>query len=70
MQHDKKFKAFIYTNNEFITTQVHGPTNLEDWQSSWWVFNAGMFILGEASVGPLDAYEEGIRNLCNMFPNA
>ena len=70
MQRDRKYRAQVWINGEFVTKQLSGPHNFPDWQSSWRIFKSGMLILEEASVCALDAYERGIKGMVEMWPHA
>ena len=50
--------------------QLAGPSCFADWQMCWKVFKSSMIMLEAASVSALDAYEHGIKGLCDMFPHA
>ena len=70
LQKEKRFQAQLFINGEYVTKQLHGPANLQDWLLSWRVFRTAMLMHKAARVSTLDAYERGIKSLSDMYPHA
>ena len=63
-----KFSAQIFVGGELVTRMLTGPPNFTAWRACWRVFRVGMLVLGGAKAGPLDEYEERIRELSADYP--
>ena len=59
----RKFTDQVFVGGVLQTRLLHGPANFEDWKACWGVFKAAMVMLKAARIGPLNSYEEGIRQL-------
>ena len=62
------FQAQMFVDGVLVTKKLPGPNSFEAWRRCWRVFRTGMLKLRAALPGPLDAYEEGIRQLNSSFP--
>ena len=65
---DRTAKLRKYTDQVFVggvlqTKLLHGPQSFSDWQSCWEVFKSAMVMLKAATLGALNRYEEGLRQL-------
>ena len=59
----RKYTDQVFVGGVLQTRLLHGPANFDDWKACWSVFKAAMLMLKAARLGPLNAYEEGIRQL-------
>jgi len=63
-----RYTAQVFVNGQLQTRQLKGPEGFEQWRAAWRVYRASMIMLGAARPSTLDSYEEGIRQLCILFP--
>ena len=59
----RKFTEQVFVDGALQTRLLHGPSSFAAWESCWKVFRAAMVMMDQASVGALDAYADGIRQL-------
>ena len=59
----RKFTDQVLVNGVLQTRLLHGPANFADWQGCWAVFKNAMVMLDAATLGALNKYEEGLRQL-------
>ena len=59
----RKYTDQVFVGGVLQTRLLHGPAGFDDWKSCWGIFKAAMIMLKAARIGPLSAYEEGIRQL-------
>ena len=59
----RKFTEQVFVDGALQTRLLHGPSSYSAWEACWKVYRAAMVMLDQASVGALDAYAEGIRQL-------
>ena len=59
----RKYTDQVFVGGVLQTRLLHGPAGFDDWKSCWGIFKAAMVMLKAARIGPLNAYEEGIRQL-------
>ena len=62
------FRAQIFVGGELTTKAAAGPWDFEHWRKCLRVFRTVMLKLNASPLGPLDAYEEGLRQLFTGFP--
>ena len=62
-----KFRTWIPgTNGTWISKEVSGPENHEQWLVSWRVFVSAALMLGICTRASLEAYELRIEKLCRL----
>ena len=59
----RKFTDQVFVGGVLQTKLLHGPQSFADWQSCWEVFKSAMVMLKAATLGALNRYEEGLRQL-------
>ncbi|CAE8623358.1 unnamed protein product [Polarella glacialis] len=64
-----KFRAQAWRpeSAQFITTEMAGPPNHDEWKRSWKVYSFGMRALGAASHTRLTKYAESIDDLVSKY---
>ena len=62
-----KFQAMVFVGGSLQQKQLTGPHNFVSWRRCWCVFRTAMVLLRGSKPGPLDAYEENIRSLAEVF---
>ena len=62
-------RAQVFVEGELRTKTIQGPSSFDQWRRCWRVFRNLAVKLKLSKPGPLDAYEEGIRQLAQSFPN-
>ena len=66
----RKFDAQVFVHNTLQQRVMRGPANFTSWLDSWMVFRTAMLSLKAASPQVLDDYSRGLRNLCQIHPEA
>ena len=66
----RKFEVRKMVGDEIVTKYITGPSDHEEWLSSWRVYRAALIALDAVSAGSLDLYQEGIRVLVALCPNS
>ena len=59
----RKFTDQVFVNGVLQTRLLHGPASFADWQGCWLIFKNAMIMLDAATLGSLNKYEEGLRQL-------
>ena len=59
----RKFTEQVFVDGALQTRLLHGPSSYTAWEACWKVYRSAMIMLDQASIGALDAYAEGIRQL-------
>ena len=62
-------RAQVFVEGELVSKALEGPRDFEQWRKCWRVFRNAMLTLNASLPGPLDDYEEGIRQMTRSFPN-
>jgi hypothetical protein len=65
---DRKFDHKKMVGNEIVIQRLAGPSCFDEWLGSWSVMKTALIMLGEASPGTLELYEESIRQLSVLYP--
>ena len=63
----RKYTDQVFVDGKLQTRLLHGPSTFEAWQGCWGVFKAAMLMLDAASLGSLNQYEEGLRQLTTVY---
>ena len=61
-------RAQIWVDGQLVTRTLTGPQNFEAWRKCWRVWRTALDKLLAAETGPVDDYEEGIRQLSAAHP--
>jgi len=64
-----KYTAQVFIEGTLQTRQLRGPSGFDSWRSSWRVFRSAMLMAKAARPSTLDSYEDGVRQLCTLFPS-
>ena len=59
----RKFTDQVFVQGVLQTRLLHGPANFADWQACFGVFKNALIMLDGATLGALNKYEEGLRQL-------
>merc|ERR1712086_1063378 len=62
------FDAQVFVDGVLKTRQLKGPLNFLAWKACWDVLRAMLISLGTISPATLDAYERGISQLNDFYP--
>ena len=66
-----KFRTWIPTSDgSYISKELPGPENFQQWLSSWRVFEAAAIMLDLSSMAALALYEKAIQRLTRLWPSA
>ncbi len=66
-----KFRTWIpLGNGTYLTKELPGPENHDQWKASYRVFSVGLLSLQEATVLALQKYERCVEKLVNDYPEA
>ena len=66
-----KFRTWIPTSDgSYISKELPGPENFQQWLSSWRVFEAAAIMLDLISMAALALYEKAIERLTHLWPSA
>ena len=63
----RKFTDQVFVGGVLQTRLLHGPANFADWQACWNIFRNAMLMLEAATLGALNRYEEGLRQLWTTY---
>ena len=63
----RKYSDQVFVDGKLQTRLLHGPSTYLAWQGCWGVFKAAMIMLDAASLGALNQYEEGLRQLTVVY---
>ena len=63
----RKYSDQVFVDGKLQTRLLHGPSTFIAWQGCWGVFKAAMIMLDAASLGTLNQYEEGLRQLTVVY---
>ena len=63
----RKYSDQVFVDGKLQTRLLHGPSTFAAWQGCWGVFKSAMIMLGAASLGTLNQYEEGLRQLTIVY---
>ena len=63
----RKYSDQVFVDGCLQTRLLQGPSTFVAWQGCWWVFKSAMIMLDAASLGALNQYEEGLRQLSTMY---
>jgi hypothetical protein len=69
MQKAMRFTAQVFVAGELTTKAFRGPDSFPLWRAGWRVFRTALLMLHGAKPGQLDAYEERVRGLAEIFPD-
>merc|ERR1712194_754028 len=62
------FDAQVFVDGVLNTRQLKGPLNFQAWEACWDVLRATLISLGTIPPATLDAYERGISQLNDLYP--
>ena len=65
-----KFRTWIPTAGAYLSRELPGPENFQQWQASWRVFVVAAIMLDFASQAALAQYEKNIEQLTRLWPSA
>ena len=66
-----EFRTWIPTSDSsYISEELPGLKNLQQWLSSWWVFEVAAIMLNLSSMAMLALYEKAIERLTRLWPSA
>ncbi|CAK0899124.1 unnamed protein product [Prorocentrum cordatum] len=65
-----KFRTWIPTAGGYISRELPGPENFQQWQASWRVFVVAAIMLDFASQAALAQCEKNIEQLTRLWPSA
>ena len=63
------FNAEVMIAGAWARRKMLGPSDFETWRKGWRVYRTAALILGFSKPGPVDDFEEGVRQLAVTFPN-
>ena len=72
-EHEAKLRKYtdqVFIDGRLQTRLLHGPTSFEGWRKCWAVFRSAMVMLDAASLGALNSYEEGLKELAFMYESS
>ena len=64
----RRFEGKILVDHMLVTQKMAGPSGFPAWRRCWRVFRACAIALHIANPSELDAYEEGLRALTELYP--
>ena len=62
----RKFHDQVFVDGTLRTRLLHGPSTYEAWLGSWSVFKSAMIMMDAACLNPLNAYQEGMRQIARV----